>query len=90
VQSLLPGKPDLVFSGKKLCVFINGCFWHAHKGCKNYVVPKTNTDFWKNKIQANVIRDSRNYILLEKEGWKTLVIWECIIKKTLFMLLNRY
>jgi DNA mismatch endonuclease (patch repair protein) len=81
VHALLPGKPDLVFPGKKLCVFINGCFWHMHQGCKNFVIPQTNTEFWMNKIQSNVIRDSRNYALLKKEGWKPLIIWECIIER---------
>ena len=80
IHTSLPGKPDLVFTRKKVCVFVNGCFWHMHKGCKNFVVPKTNTAFWMNKIQSNVDRDIRNYALLEKDGWKPVVIWECDIK----------
>jgi DNA mismatch endonuclease, patch repair protein len=81
VHAHLPGKPDLVFPGKKICVFINGCFWHGHEGCKNFIIPKTNKEFWVNKIQSNIVRDSRNYVFLEKEGWKTIVIWECTIEK---------
>lgn len=81
IHATLPGKPDLVFSKKKLCVFVNGCFWHMHEGCKNFVKPKTNTAFWIHKIQLNVSRDIRNYSLLEKDRWKVIVVWECSIEK---------
>src|SRR5689334_7514285 len=78
IHAALPGKPDLAFPGKRACVFINGCFWHMHEGCRNFVIPKTNTHFWMNKFQSNVKRDYKNYMLLEKIGWKTVVIWECM------------
>jgi DNA mismatch endonuclease, patch repair protein len=80
IHTSLPGKPDIVFTRKKVCVFINGCFWHMHKGCKHFVVPKTNTLFWMNKIQSNIDRDARNHVFLEKEGWQPVVIWECMIE----------
>lgn len=81
VHARLPGKPDLVFLKKKICIFINGCYWHMHKDCKNFVVPKTNTDFWMGKIQSNVDRDLKNYTILEKDRWKVLVIWECDVEQ---------
>jgi DNA mismatch endonuclease, patch repair protein len=77
----LPGKPDIAFFRTKVCVFINGCFWHRHAGCKNSVVPKTNTEFWVRKIAGNVERDGRNYSKLAAEGWRIAVIWECEIEK---------
>lgn len=70
------GKPDLVFTKKKIAVFVHGCFWHRH-GCKNSVMPKTNTEFWKKKLNQNVKRDKKVENLLVKEGWKQLVVWEC-------------
>ncbi len=76
----LPGKPDIVFRGRKKAIFINGCFWHRHE-CKYFTWPKSNTDFWKQKIEANVIRDSENYLKLEDSGWNYLVIWECETKE---------
>tara|TARA_B100000614_G_scaffold258357_2_gene280315 strand:+ start:170 stop:547 length:378 start_codon:yes stop_codon:yes gene_type:complete len=76
----LPGKPDLVFWGKKKVVFINGCFWHKHN-CRDFKWPKSNIEFWKNKIQSTVKRDLDNYAYLDKAGWSILVVWECSIKK---------
>jgi len=76
----LPGSPDIVITKNKIVIFINGCFWHMHKNCINYVEPKTNTDFWKEKIGGNVIRDERNYIKLSETGWKRIIIWECEIE----------
>lgn len=79
--SNMAGKPDIVLSKYKTVIFVNGCFWHLHKGCKYFVWPKQNADFWQRKINNNVERDIRNYELLKKEGWKVLVIWECELKK---------
>ena len=76
----LPGKPDVVLRKYKTIVFINGCFWHKHEGCKYFVWPKTNQEFWKNKIETNVLRDNRNYGLLKNDGWHVIVVWECDIK----------
>ena len=78
--SKAPGKPDIVFPGKKAAIFVNGCFWHQH-GCKNSVIPKTNTDFWLEKLQGNVIRDKENIKKLKSEGWHVFVIWECQTEK---------
>lgn len=75
-----PGKPDIVISKYKTIIFVNGCFWHKHEGCKYFVWPKTNQDFWKNKIETNVQRDQNNYAELEAQGWKVIVIWECEIR----------
>ena len=76
----VPGKPDIVLSKYKTVIFVNGCFWHLHKGCKYFVWPKQNADFWQKKINGNVERDNRNYELLRNEGWKVLVVWECELK----------
>lgn len=76
----LPGKPDLVFRRYKTAVFINGCFWHQHTGCKKAALPKTNQEFWKKKLQDNVERDKRNYLKLEVLGYHVMVIWECETK----------
>ncbi len=80
-DSRLPGKPDIVFPGCKAVVFVNGCFWHKHEGCKYFVWPKSHVDFWKEKILSNVARDQRNYQALKDQGWTVFVIWECELKK---------
>ena len=76
-----PGKPDIVLPKYKTVIFINGCFWHKHDGCKYFVWPKSNVDFWKNKIESNVARDNSNYALLTKMGWNVIILWECELKK---------
>lgn len=78
----LPGKPDIVFPGRRKVIFVHGCFWHRHD-CRYFKWPKTNVDFWQEKISGNVSRDHRNIAELKKMGWQTLVIWECEIKPTL-------
>jgi DNA mismatch endonuclease Vsr len=78
----LPGRPDIVFSGKKRAIFINGCFWHRHN-CKYFRWPATNKAFWKKKINDNVRRDSANNSLLKEKGWKFIIIWECQIRKNI-------
>lgn len=80
----LPGKPDIVLPKYKTVIFVNGCFWHAHEGCKYFVWPKSNVDFWKRKINENIQRDLRNNQLLSEQGWNVIVIWECQLKKSLF------
>lgn len=77
----LPGKPDIVFRSRKTVIFIHGCFWHGHDGCRYFVVPKTRTDWWVNKIQQNKQRDIDNFTLLSAEGWKIITIFECELKK---------
>lgn len=76
----LPGSPDLVFPRFHAVVFVHGCFWHAHEGCKFATKPSSRKNFWKEKFEANVNRDRRNYDALASKGWRVLVIWECSIK----------
>lgn len=76
----LPGKPDLVLPKYKTIVFVHGCFWHKHEGCRYFVVPKTRTDFWLNKIGKNVVNDERQQAELSAAGWKVLTVWECELK----------
>lgn len=76
----LPGAPDIVLPKYKTVIFVNGCFWHKHEGCKYFVWPKNNAEFWKNKFEKNCERDDRNYALLQDAGWKVIVIWDCELK----------
>jgi DNA mismatch endonuclease (patch repair protein) len=78
----LPGSPDLVFPSRKAVVFVNGCFWHDHAGCRFATKPQARKDFWAEKFQANRERDQRNYAVLKAEGWRTLIVWECSLKGT--------
>jgi DNA mismatch endonuclease (patch repair protein) len=82
--SSLPGKPDIVLPKYKTCIFVNGCFWHMHEGCKYFVWPKNNAEFWKEKISRNAERDQRQQGILQSLGWNVIVIWECELKKELF------
>lgn len=77
----LPGKADIVLPKYKTIVFVNGCFWHGHKGCKYFVMPKTNVEFWTEKITKNIARDEITYKKLQNMGWNVIVIWECELKK---------
>lgn len=76
----LPGKPDIVLPKYKTVIFVHGCFWHGHEGCKYFVVPKTRTEWWLNKINHNIENDQKANIALQNEGWKILTIWECDLK----------
>ena len=76
----LPGRPDIVLPKYKTVIFVNGCFWHKHEGCKYFVWPKNNADFWKQKIIGNVRRDEKNYQRLLQMGWKIITVWECELK----------
>lgn len=80
----LPGKPDIVIPKYRAAIFVHGCFWHQHKGCKNCVQPKTNKEFWVKKFTGNVSRDRRNRRRLSRQGWKSIVIWECQIESGTF------
>lgn len=73
----MPGKPDIVLPKYKTIIFVNGCFWHAHEGCKKAALPKTRTDWWREKIAKNVENDQRAIASLKKEGWKIIVVWGC-------------
>lgn len=73
----LPGSPDIVFRKYKTVVFIDGCFWHGHEGCRYFRLPKSNVDFWKHKIAMNMARDFANNVDLRLDGWRVIRIWEC-------------
>jgi len=77
-----PGSPDICFPGKKVAIFVHGCFWHRCPFCA-FHLPKTHTDFWRSKFIKNIERDTRKIEDLEKIGWRVVVIWECKIKKDL-------
>ena len=72
----LPGKPDIVLPKYRTAIFVHGCFWHLH-GCKNTVIPKTRTEWWKTKLEGNRTRDERNRSKMEDMGWKVITVWEC-------------
>ena len=76
----LPGKPDIVMRKYRTCIFVNGCFWHGHEGCRYYTIPKSNTEFWKAKIQRNQERDVEVQHRLASMGWHSITIWECELK----------
>lgn len=76
-----PGSPDIVLPKYKTIVFVHGCFWHLHEGCKYAVMPKSNVDFWQKKLYRNRERDEINKNKLENMGWKVLIVWECQLKK---------
>jgi DNA mismatch endonuclease (patch repair protein) len=73
----LPGTPDMVFAKRRKVIFVHGCYWHRHAGCKFARLPKSHLDFWLPKLQSNVERDARNIIALEQSGWRVLTLWEC-------------
>lgn len=76
-----PGHPDIILPKYKTAIFVNGCFWHVHEGCADFVWPKTNVEFWRDKLKKNQIRDDRNYTLLREAGWKVIIVWECELGK---------
>jgi len=79
-----PGKPDIVLPKYKTVIFIHGCFWHRHEGCRYATTPKTREEFWKSKFRKNVSNDRKHQEELESAGWKVLTIWECELKKDRF------
>ena len=79
----LPGRPDIVLPKYKTAIFVNGCFWHRHEGCRFASTPSSNSEFWQKKFAANVERDARNYAALKELGWTVLIIWECEVKQIL-------
>lgn len=76
----LPGKPDFVLRGRRIAIFVHGCFWHQHSCKYGRVSPSTNPEFWKKKISSNVTRDRRNYRNLRAQGWSVVTIWECRLR----------
>ncbi|MDE0153240.1 MAG: very short patch repair endonuclease [Gammaproteobacteria bacterium] len=75
----LPGRPDIVFRSRRKVIFVHGCFWHRHEGCKKASMPKTRIAYWRRKFEANRKRDSESVLALEEMGWKVMVIWGCEI-----------
>ena len=80
----LPGSPDMVFPKHRTVVFVHGCFWHGHKGCKKYRIPKTNTEFWIEKVSKNRQRDEKVWRDLESENWEVVIVWECELENKRF------
>ena len=78
--SYLPGTPDIVLKKWKTVIFVNGCFWHGHERCRYFVLPKSNVQFWENKIMRNRENGEKNKKKLEAMGWKVLTVWECELK----------
>lgn len=76
----LPGKPDIILPKYRAAIFVHGCFWHRHEGCRNATMPSTRTEFWKSKFDSNVGRDMRNRVALEAAGWTVFTVWECGLK----------
>lgn len=76
-----PGKPDVVLPKYHTVIFVNGCFWHRHEGCKDATIPKTRTEFWLQKLNRNVEKDRINREMLENDGWQVLTVWECELNK---------
>jgi len=79
----LPGKPDVVLNSYKTVIFIHGCFWHRHAGCKDTTTPKTRTDFWNEKFERNVANDKKHQSELEKMGYHIIILWECEVTRRL-------
>ena len=78
----LPGSPDIVLPKHRVAIFVNGCFWHRHAGCRFATTPATRAEFWAKKFEANVLRDRRNQQALLANGWRVLVIWECGLRRS--------
>ncbi|MVW88848.1 DNA mismatch endonuclease Vsr [Pseudomonas sp. PB101] len=79
-QRNLPGRPDLVLSRYRVCIFVHGCFWHRHPGCRYATTPRTNDEFWRTKFDQNVARDAKNKESLLASGWRVFELWECGIR----------
>jgi len=77
----LPGKPDLVFNGRRKIIFVHGCFWHRHRGCARCRMPKSRLRFWRPKLEQNRRRDIRNQRRLRSAGWQLLIVWECQLER---------
>ena len=88
-DSRYPGKPDIVLPKYKTVIFVNGCYWHRHPGCKYATIPKTNIEFWNKKFQANIKNDAKNKAALEDAGWNVITLWECELQKDLAGAINR-
>lgn len=76
----LPGRPDVVLLGQRVAIFVHGCFWHCHQGCRFAKIPATRPEFWEHKLRTNAARDARCVSELQSMGWRVLVVWECFLK----------
>ena len=76
----LPGRPDIVLPKYRTVIFVKGCFWHGHEGCKYFRLPKSNVEFWSEKIKTNIARDLKNEARLREQGWRVIRVWECSLK----------
>ena len=76
----LPGTPDVLLPKYRTVIFVNGCFWHGHEGCKYFVWPKNNAEFWRQKIETNISRDQRKEAQLRDMGWNVMIVWECELR----------
>jgi DNA mismatch endonuclease, patch repair protein len=85
----LPGKPDIVFPGRRKAIFVHGCFWHQHPGCREGRLPGTRLEYWRPKLQRNQERDSDAIERLHKLGWDTITLWECEVNEQIGAVLNR-
>ncbi|WP_337847694.1 very short patch repair endonuclease [Sphingomonas sp.] len=85
----LPGRPDLVFSRYRAAVFVHGCFWHRHEGCRYATMPATRPEFWAHKFQANIARDVRVEQMLLDAGWRVALVWECSLKKSTTLVVSK-
>lgn len=85
----LPGRPDLVFPSRRVAVFVHGCFWHRHPGCRRARLPKTRADFWREKLGRNLERDAQAQAALRDKGWTSIVVWECEISPATLDTLER-
>ena len=81
----LPGSPDIALPKYRTAIFVHGCFWHQHRGCHKSRKPTSNTEYWDEKLSANVVRDRKKITALKKLGWRVIVIWECQTKKPEFL-----
>ena len=77
----LPGIPDVVLPGRRVVIFVHGCFWHRHQECGNANLPSTHSDFWREKLDGNALRDQKNVAALLELGWRVLIVWECATRK---------
>lgn len=80
-SKFLPGKPDIAIQKYRVAIEVRGCFWHGHKGCEHFRLPKTNTDFWREKIGSNIRRDEKNAFSLTQMGYQLMIVWECELKE---------
>jgi DNA mismatch endonuclease (patch repair protein) len=80
-DATLPGRPDLILKSRRAVVFVHGCFWHGHVGCRKARVPKTRAEFWKSKMDTNAARDRRSIRKLRSMGWRVFVVWQCEISE---------